>query len=76
MKTIRYWYTDDEDFEYNILSHEWRCRVRTLLSYDDKYSLIDFIMDYVSEDDLFEYFEDEIKDYFKDDAMEWYREHK
>ena len=76
MKTFRYWYSEYEDFEYNVDKYDCRARIRTLLCYDDKTALIDFIMDYVPEEDLLDYFEDELKDYFEEEAMEWYKENK
>lgn len=76
MKTFRYWYTDDEDFEYDVNKSDIRLCIKTLLSDMDKKSLIEIIMDSVMDEDLFDYFEDEIKDYFEYDAMEWYKENK
>ena len=76
MKTFRYWYTDDEDFEYNVDKSDIRLCIKTLLSDMDKKSLIEIIIDSVMDEDLFDYFEDEIKDYFEYDAMEWYKENR
>ena len=76
MKTFTYWYSEYKDFEYSVDTRDCRDRIRTLLCYDDKINLINFIMDYVPEEDLLDYFEDELKDYFEEEAMEWYRENK
>lgn len=76
MKTFRYWYTDDEDFEYNVDKSDIRLCIKTLLSDMDKKSLIEIIIDSVMDEDLFDYFEDEIKDYFEYDAIEWYKENR
>ena len=72
MKTINYWFTEDEDYEFNISNHDVRAKAKEWLSDFDKNSLLDFIMDNVSTDDLFDYFAEQFEEYYEAEARDLY----
>lgn len=75
MKTIRYWFGDN-DFEFSLSNSELRTRIKMWLSDYDKKSLIEFIVDNISDDDLFDYFAEDLEEYYEDEARELYKQRR
>ena len=75
MKTIRYWFGEN-DFDFNISNSELRTRIKMWLSDYDKKSLIEFVVDNISDDDLFDYFAEDLEEYYEDEARELYEQRR
>ena len=66
---------NDEEFEYNISSSQFKDFVRKLLSKpNERENLVDFIYD--NEEEFFKWFEEDFYDEFHDKAEQEYEEQK
>lgn len=66
---------NDEEFEYNISSIQFKDFVRKLLSKpNERENLVDFIYD--NEEEFFKWFEEDFYDEFRDEAEREYEEQK
>ena len=75
MRIIRYWFGDD-DFEFELSNYDLRTFIKTRLSDYDKKSLIEFIVENVSDDDLYYCFEEELKEHYENNAYEIYKQRR
>lgn len=66
---------NDEEFEYNISSAQFKDFVRKLLSKpNERENLVDFI--YENDEEFYNWFEEEFYDEFRDEAEREYEEQK
>ena len=66
---------NDEEFEYNISSAQFKDFVRKLLSKpNEREDIVDFI--YENEEEFFKWFEEDFYDEFRDEAEREYKEQK
>lgn len=66
---------NDEEFEYDISSSQFKDFVRKLLSKpNERENLVDFIYD--NEEEFFKWFEEDFYDEFRDEAEREYEEQK
>ena len=69
MKYIKYYFGEDL-FEFPLDKHELRLYVKERLSDWDKNSIIDFVVENISDKDLFDIFYDDLHDEYENEAFE------